>query len=238
MSNQRKIIFLHLPKTAGTSLVNILHQEYRLENSALLAGDDQEAITKAIKEEKLFIHGHFSYNLIEKLNDPDYFKATLLRDASDRVISRYVHLAYSKEPRLREEFYRYKSFEDYLESSFADNWQCRMLSGIWHEERVDETVFRKALANLSKFDWIATAEDMPEAALDLSLKLGFESYYQPRLNRRKSEDLWQQVDRDYRLAIESLNAFDQKLVDFARRSYRAKRRIPILKRWKLALKRF
>lgn len=236
MSNQRKIIFLHLPKTAGTSLVNILHQEYRLENSALIAGDDLPALEQALREGKEFIHGHFSYKLLESLKNPEYFKATLLRNGTDRVISRYVHLAHSTEKRLQEELASYQGFEDYLDSSFADNWQCRMLSGIWHEGRVDEAVFDKALANLAKFDWVATADEMPEAALDLSLKLGFESYYQPQLNRRKSEQLWLEVDKDYRLEIESLNAFDQKLVDFARRHYLKKRRIPILKRLKLALK--
>lgn len=236
MSDQRKIIFLHLPKTAGTSLVNILHQEYRLENSALIAGDDQAALEEAVEGSKSFIHGHFSFQLLNHPLAQSYYKATLLRDAADRVISRYVHLAYSKEERLQAEFATYSGFDDYLKSTYADNWQCRMLAGIWHEGKVNDEVFERAKQNLEKLDWVATTSAMPEAALDLSLKLGFESYYQPQLNKRKSKALWQEINSNYRPQIEALNHFDSKLVSLAEARYRSERKVPLLKGLKLRLK--
>lgn len=210
MSNQRKIIFLHLPKTGGSALVNILHQHYGLEHSALIAGDADPAFPQALKEGIPFIHGHFSATLLAKAEG--YFKATLLREASDRLISRYVHLAHSEEARLKEEFASYRNFEHFLESTYADNWQCRMLAGTWHEGKVNEETYMKAVDQLYDFDWVGTAANQPQASLDLSIKLGFESYYNPRLNVRASQDLWHEINSQYRDQIAELNRFDQQLV--------------------------
>ncbi len=236
MSDQRKIIFLHLPKTGGTSLVNILHQHYRLENSALLLGDDSENLKRVVQEGKSFIHGHFSTKLIDQTEVHSFFKACLFRDAADRVISRYVHLVNSEEARLKEEFANYTGFEDYLKSSYADNWQCRMLAGLWHEGRVDEQIFDQAKENLNKFDWVARMEDLPEAALDLSLKLGFSNYSKTHLNSRRSEQLWRELDFKHRDEIESLNIWDQKLIAIVGQRYQEKLAIPIMKQLKLKLK--
>ena len=234
MSDQRKIIFLHLPKTGGSTLVNILHQYYGLEQSALIAGDDKVAVADAVQAGIPFVHGHFSARLLA--GAPGYLKATMLREASDRVISRYVHLAHSKEERLQKEFASYSSFEDFLQSTYADNWQVRMLSGQWHEGRVNEETYVKAVDQLYAMDWVATADQMATAALDLSLKLGFESYYHPHLNTRASQDLWQEINHKYRASIADLNRFDAQLVVEARALYNRNKELPFAKRLKLKLK--
>lgn len=234
MSNQRKLIFLHLPKTGGSALVNILHQYYGLPHSALVAGDQDPLFSEAIEKEKPFIHGHFSSALLQEADR--YYKATMLRNASDRVISRYVHLAHSKEERLQKEFSNYNGFEDFLESSYADNWQSRMLAGIWHKGKVNEESYLKAVDELFKFDWVATAADLPLAALDLSLKLGFESYYNPQVNQRASDEMWQSLNAEYRPQIEALNRFDVQLVKEAKARFKRELKVPYWKRLKLALK--
>ena len=234
MSDQRKIIFLHLPKTGGSALVNILHQYYGLENSSLIAGDEDPNFKQAIEQEVPLIHGHFSANILHQAKA--YFKATLLRNASDRLISRYVHIAHSKEERLQKEFASYANFDSFLNSSYADNWQCRMLAGTWHEGKVNEETYMKAVDQLYQFDWVATAADQPQAALDLSLKLGFETYYNPRLNLRASADMWQEINEKHRSNIAELNRFDAQLVKEARAIFKSKRNLPFIKGLKLKLK--
>jgi len=234
MSDQRKIIFLHLPKTGGSALVNILHQYYGLENSSLIAGDNDPNFKQAIEQEVPLIHGHFSANILHQAKG--YFKATLVREASDRLISRYVHIAHSKEERLHKEFASYPNFEAFLKSSYADNWQCRMLAGTWHEGKVNEETYMKAVDQLYQFDWVAAAADQPQAALDLSLKLGFETYYNPRLNLRASADMWQEINERHRSEIAELNRFDAQLVKEARAIFKSKRKLPLIKGLKLKLK--
>jgi hypothetical protein len=235
MSDQRKLIFLHLPKTGGSSLVNILHQHYGLANSVLIAGDNDPSFRPSILQNKTFIHGHFSANLLDIIPD-SYFKASLLRNATDRVISRFVHIAHSREPQLQQEYASYGSFDDFLESTFADNWQCRMLSGIWHSDKVDEEIYMRAVNKLHEFDWVATAADLPLAALDLSLKLGFTSYYQPKLNRRASGEMWQELNALYHPKIRDLNYFDELLVREAAGLFQQRKNIPWAKSLKLGLR--
>ncbi len=210
MSTQRKIIFLHLPKTGGSSLVNILHQHYGLANAQLIAGDEDPRLAGAIREGQAFIHGHFSANALDQAKD--YFKASLLRQAGDRVISRFVHIAHSKEERLKKEYQNYQGFEDFLKSTYADNWQTRMLAGVWHQGRVNEETYIKAVDRLYELDWVASSAQMPIAALDLSQKLGFRSFYHPQLNKRASQAMWLDIDAKYRADIETLNRFDAQLV--------------------------
>lgn len=234
MSSQRKIIFLHLPKTGGSSLVNILHQHYGLEHSALIAGDADPNLAQAVAAQIPFIHGHFSAAVLKEA--PDYYTACLLREASDRLISRFVHIAHSKEERLQAEYASYTGFEDFLETSYADNWQTRMLAGTWHEGRVNEETYIKAVDQLYAMDWVASAQQMPAAALDLSLKLGFKSYYHPRLNTRASHEMWQTINARYRKDITQLNRFDAQLVVEAAALFSRRQQIPWTARLKMKLK--
>lgn len=234
MSSQRKIIFLHLPKTGGSSLVNILHQHYGLEHSTLIAGDADPYLAAAVEAGTPLIHGHFSAAILKEA--PQYYTACLLREASDRLISRYVHIAHSKEKRLQEEYASYADFEDFLESTYADNWQTRMLAGTWHEGKVNEETYIKAVDQLYAMDWVASASQMPAAALDLSLKLGFKSYYHPRLNTRVSNVMWQKINSRYRKDIAQLNRFDTQLVVEAEALFLRNQNIPWSARLKMKLK--
>jgi len=226
MSDQRKIIFLHLPKTGGTTLVNMLHQKYGLQQSQLIYGDKDSQLRQALDNQIEFLHGHFSFQLIELLREHDYFSATLLRDPVERVISRYVHLQYSEDANLVAERESYKNFEDYLQSFFAQNWQCQVLGGEMHTKADSKISMQGALRNLYTFDWVGVAEHLNEGMLDLSLKLGFENGYYPYLNKRKSKKLWDSLYRDYAQEIAALNKVDQKLYEAAKKLYQKNKKIP------------
>lgn len=232
MSDQRKIIFLHLPKTGGTTLVNMLHQKYGLEQSQIILGDKDSQLLKAINQQIPFLHGHFSFKVLEMLKEHDYFSATLVRQPVERVISRFVHLEFSEEKRLQEERASYKGFEDYLESYYARNWQCQVLKGEMHSDCNSKLSLQAALQNLHSFDWVGTPDKLNEAMLDLSLKLGFENTYYPHLNKRKSRDLWQKLYDDYAPEIADLNKADQRIYEEAQKIYQRRKSIP----WKSALK--
>ncbi len=237
MSDQRKIIFLHLPKTGGTTLVNMLHQKYGLQQSQIISGDKDSQLREALDKSIPFLHGHFSYQLIELLHEHNYFSATLLRDPVARVISRYVHLQHSDEPRLIEERESYANFKDYLQSNYAQNWQCQMLSGRPHSKADSKTAYQGALQNLHSFDWVGVAENLNEGLLDLSLKLGFKNVYYPYLNRRKSEKLWQTIYKEHAAEIADLNTVDQQLYEAAKKIYLKNKNIPSSALLKMKIKK-
>jgi hypothetical protein len=226
MSDQRKIIFLHLPKTGGTTLVNMLHQKYGLQQSQLINGDKDSQLMHAINHQIPFIHGHFSFQVIKLLRLHDYFSATVLREPVARVISRYVHLQHSEEPRLVAERDTYAGFEAYLESAYARNWQCQVLSGEMHNLDNPKELYEQARQNLRSFDWVGVADDLNEGMLDLSIKVGFENSYYPHLNKRQSEELWDSLYQEYAEKITELNAYDQRLYRDAKRVYARNKSLP------------
>ncbi len=133
---QFPIIYLHIPKTAGTSFRisaehyfgpwNVLN-DYG-ENSPNTSEDilnafysnNDVALLKSKGIEKKFLTGHFSLGKYREVF-PQSPVVTFFRDPVDRVISEYVHFSthYGFEGSL-EDFYRKKHFQ---------NRQARALSG-------------------------------------------------------------------------------------------------------------
>jgi hypothetical protein len=232
MNAQRKLIFLHLPKTGGSSVVNALHQIYGLEHSQLVLADDDPALDQAIEAEKPFIHGHISVKGLHKAQA--WYTATVLRDPVDRVVSRYVHLVFGAHDNLKAEREKYQNFEDYLESTYANNWQCQMLCGEWHQP-ISPALFDKACEEMNKLDWVGTQDRLAEAMLDLQKRLGFATRYKPRTNLRRSQEMWLEIKSRYAAAIADRNQYDRKLYEQAQQIYSQRRQLSLIERLRLKL---
>ena len=84
---KQKILFDHIPKSAGTSLIHALGRLF-CESSPLTHFSNQHASTINEMKGSLFIGGHFWFKPHEKL-DPSRYYCTVLRDPVDRFISQY-----------------------------------------------------------------------------------------------------------------------------------------------------
>lgn len=84
-----QIFFLHIPKTAGTTLISLLDSQFAPEK---ICPEQLPAGLPQLSPEKLasyrFIRGHFDYNFHRLLPKKPLF-LTMLRDPIDRVISFY-----------------------------------------------------------------------------------------------------------------------------------------------------
>jgi len=88
------LFFLHIPKTAGTSLTQELTQYWGAESTLT---PDQLNTAKAQPRQRLadakFIYGHFSRAVCRRrLPNPPTFTITFLRDPVDHFLSLYHHL--------------------------------------------------------------------------------------------------------------------------------------------------
>ena len=95
MSKSKKLVFIHIPKTAGTSLRLLLESNYtEAERAAIYSHQDlDENLTKALADPKIkCIYGHFPLRPVIIASDATV--VTLLREPIARSISHYNH--YSK----------------------------------------------------------------------------------------------------------------------------------------------
>lgn len=135
-ADQAPLIFLHVPKTAGTTVRAIIERQYSsLQVYAIYEGSraaehhtisDLKALPEAEKKKIKVYAGHVSYGLHEFIPQPAKYYA-MLRDPVDRIIS-YYHHAMHHNPKFSAnkislmKFFAHKNHQ-------LHNQQTRILSG-------------------------------------------------------------------------------------------------------------
>ena len=151
--DNRQIVILHIPKTAGTSLRKLVQKNYKKEecffvytkNSRFRTVDDFMQLGEEKKARLKIVMGHLPFNpsLYAGMN-PVY--VTILRNPVERVISYYNHVMTRKDGWTA----RNVSLLKYLEES-EDlqlwNHQTRILSGL-NEVVVDGSHLEAAIRNI------------------------------------------------------------------------------------------
>ena len=133
----QSVIFLHIPKTAGTTLYRIMDRHYRREAVYTIwqdgTLDDFKHLSPARRSQIRLLRGHVGLGLHEFLSGPtSYF--TFLREPIDRVISYYHYV------RRTPQHYCYElvtsqrlGLKEFVESRtdpMLDKAQTRLLSGL------------------------------------------------------------------------------------------------------------
>lgn len=91
MSVTPKLYFLHIPKTAGTSVTQFLQRQYDLEQ-IVFETTWRELFRYQPKMPKLrLFRGHFGINLA-KMIGPEFNIITFLREPVSRMVSQYYHI--------------------------------------------------------------------------------------------------------------------------------------------------
>jgi hypothetical protein len=126
---QPLLIFMHIPKTAGTTFVDILRRQYdQHELREVYPGYqeqlDQLAVAGDLDQWRMVL-GHLRYGVHGLLARPSTY-LTLLRTPERQVLSHYNHLM-NKEVPLHEQIMRESgdSLEGFLEHSWARNLQTQ-----------------------------------------------------------------------------------------------------------------
>ena len=234
-------LFLHLPKTGGTTLADCIYdqckasEDSRLEDGYLVNGvyyypggfhreGDAAVPAKAIQAlARLDIRavvGHFSFGIHAYVRTP-WTYVTLLRHPVDRVISLYHHIRKEEDSRFHE-IVRGMTIEDFtmrLSCREADNDQTRRISGDDPEfGACSSSTLAKAKDNLRRyFSVVGVTEHFDETLLLIKCALGWveECYYLPNLvnkDRPASGSLPQKsID-----AILERNQLDAALYEFAK----------------------
>ncbi len=154
------ILFLHIPKTAGTTLYKVIERQYDASSvftnrhfSAAKLGvkaqkvpfnqrweivrDILKKLPDSEKENIKVIQGHMGFGWHKLLPQPCRY-ITLLREPAETVISQYFHFLRREEGHyLRDQIIiRKMGVKDYACSGInllTDNGQTRLISGIWNK---------------------------------------------------------------------------------------------------------
>ena len=224
----RSVIFLHIPKAAGTTLHDILERQYAREEIFNIVGprDVREKALGSLPESERrrlrLVKGHMHFGVHEYLPNPSTY-ITVLRHPVERVISHYYYVR--RTPR----HYLYEtvvgddlSLEQYVFDQVSlelNNGQVRTIYGAKHVDvpygACTPEMLTAARANLREyFSVVGLAERFDETLLLMQQQLGWRrSPVYVRKNVTKSRRARADVPASVIRRIEADNALDLELYE-------------------------
>lgn len=208
----RKAVFIHIPKTAGTTLVRTMERNYppeacvSLYNPETYARDIPGALAKPATQ---LVFGHFLYD--EKwLTDADYI-FTFLRDPIHRVVSNYLHVKRSTTPIHQEWMRDIKNIYDFLKHRQSFNMMTRRLGGFGEMAPFEKDLsgaLELALNHLNKMNLVGITEHYNTSLMLLAKDLGWKKLKQENHNVATNRDEFNALLNEAHDAIAERNKLD------------------------------
>lgn len=232
MTIANKIVFIHVPKSGGTSLVEMFKEVFKEQSKARILYGHRTDLSGDVS----FVGGHLEFREVEAHLD-DIFSFTFVRRPADRLLSTYRFWKSHKDAYIDskpEELFtcrlaRDLKFEDFIRDErtleLIDNKLVRTFTNLEvGNQRIKREHFENALDNLRRLNFVGFYEnfeascnalfallhlDIPEIRhennLDARLLAGDAVLeWSPRIDRHE-------LDLASREVFDSLNLFDELL---------------------------
>ncbi|MGG3888361.1 sulfotransferase family 2 domain-containing protein [Metabacillus fastidiosus] len=218
MSEKRIPIFVHIPKTAGSTLRSILKNQY--DPNVICFGNQQEMTSKLenFSEEEMeqikCLHGHFHFGIHQHLSDRPYTYYTMLRDPVEHVISEYYYILRKPNNQAHDKV-KNMSFEEFIISEeFHDrtsNRQTFFISGGLKDD------LDLALKNLNQyFSIVGITEMFDESIFFIGQELGWKNITYKKKNVTKNRPSKDEFPDNIIKLIEEKNELDMELYNFSK----------------------
>jgi hypothetical protein len=218
--SERAIVFLHIPKTAGTTLHRIIERQYRPEelySPGLTKGHGVNELAKLSEERRAeirMLRGHMGFGVDKHLPVPSTYM-TILREPIDRVVSYYYFIRRTPDHYLhdfvRSEESDLKAFIGSKAHVMIDNAQTRVLSGVWHGPG-----FGGCKNNLrDRFAVVGLTERFDETLLLMKRAFGWRNVFYARQNVSSRRPHREKLAPETLQAIASTNQLDIALYRYA-----------------------
>ena len=212
INHSLKFIFLHVPKTAGTSVTTWLG-EYTGWNDIELGGTDYGEQIQVIYCSRFKLSKHSPASQIRRIVGPDiwnaYYKFAIVRHPLDRLVSAFQFYREWDHPGVAAAK-KCRTFDLFLKSDYfdKDRRNCTRATGL--QSTFLETPHNEALDRICRFETLA--EDMDKVAQDLGIdppqlshqnpsKRGaYEAYFTPK-TRSFAETLYADDFRTFGYAL-------------------------------------
>ena len=212
---RKGLVFLHIPKAAGTTLRHVISRHYPHE---LILSTDAPVTLSAEQRRRLrVIMGHVPFGTQTQLDAP-VDVITMLRHPVERIASLYDYV------RLRPGHPWHPLVDGTSLADFAAcghpatcNQQVRQLSGC---DEVSRAALELATHHLThELTVVGLAERFEESLVLLKRALGWHTIYHRRLNVTPGRPLRREIPRSTVARIESANELDLELYGLASRRF-------------------
>ena len=230
-------IFIHIPKTAGTTFLNIIKRNYEPNKRFIIDGlrpfesiDKFKSLSIDRKQSFQMIGGHFSLGLHEFLNDFSGY-ITYLRNPIDHFISTYYYIKRIKLHKQYEIANDFKNINDFIcfrKKQNQDNLQTRHLSGIATDmekgticfDKEGDKYFKVAKENLlDKIKYVFVTDRMDESLLYLNKVLNWNKINYRRENVTHDRPKLEDFSKNTIEKIREITRYDIQLYELAREKH-------------------
>lgn len=233
------LLFLHIPKAAGSTLHRIIERQYPRRQVFTVHGrqsvasrEQLRALPESKRRQIAVVKGHMAFGWHTDLEAPAHY-VTLLREPVARIISHYYHVRATPTHYLHELVISQEmTLEKYVRSGICqevNNGQTRLLSGVephfqepFPPSAIDygsnpRELLESALSNLRQhFLVVGLTEQFDHALWLLRQKMGWQYVYYRKHNVSPSRPPVSQVDADTLQVIRDLNLLDFELYQWAK----------------------
>lgn len=219
------VIFLHIQKTAGTTLHRILDRQYPPHQDFFLrtANDYLDFLDLSLEQRGQYrlIRGHMNFGLHQLLPGPaTYF--TVLREPVERVISYYYHI--KRDPaHPQHKLAKQWELKEFLKLG-VDKLMANGQTRIWSGDRPDlgygectTEVLALAKSNLRQYcSVVGLTERFDEALLLLKKRFGWRNIFYTRQNISKQRLTRDELSSETLEMIEYYNQFDIEFYQYGK----------------------
>jgi hypothetical protein len=203
----KTLIFMHIPKTSGTTFLYLLYKQYKYHTEVLNLYHSKQLPQTGVSKEIKCIIGHHQFGIHRGLNKPFNY-VTFLRDPVDRVISDYFFT--KKFHNL--DFESYLKLDNNLKGYNPNEKQTRWAAG---NNLAD---IELAKSNLAKYFPIVGLTDMFDESLFLmkhQFGWGDISYKKENVNQSRLKK--QEISSEIIKQIKKNNQLDLQLYKWAKK---------------------
>jgi hypothetical protein len=222
------VIFLHIPKTAGTTLDQIIYRHYLYKHvygTGIISQQGVERFQNMSEEDRKnyrLVKGHMTFGIHQYISGPwTYF--TFFRNPIERTISHFYYISSAPEHPSYNIIQQEKiDLKQCLEYRWVDpmlyNAHTRLLSGVWTDIRPGECTeehLQKAKENLRHIKVIGLTEQFDVSLLLLARAFGWNQLFYTRQNVTVKRPSLKILSPETMAAVQAANQLDMELYDYA-----------------------